>query len=125
LEQQQNYETRPKNRLLKEELLSKKKRFQESIKKNEDAKCRASKLVLDCKKARGSCVKPWSLLVKNSWSGGPSFKKHWCSLAETVVAVRDLSDDSAVRSTTDVSAINSKWWRRRELKPLDVFRVVS
>ena len=29
-----------------------------------------SNLVLDCKKARGSCVKPWSLLVKNSSSGG-------------------------------------------------------
>lgn len=29
-----------------------------------------SNLVLDCKKARGSCVKPWSLLVENSPSGG-------------------------------------------------------
>lgn len=29
-----------------------------------------SNLVLDCKKARGSCVKPWSLLVENSMSGG-------------------------------------------------------
>ncbi len=29
-----------------------------------------SNLVLDCKKARGSCVKPWSLLVENSSSGG-------------------------------------------------------
>ncbi len=29
-----------------------------------------SNLVLDCKKARGSCVKPWSLLVDNSSSGG-------------------------------------------------------
>ena len=29
-----------------------------------------SNLVLDCKKARGSCVKPWSLLVENSQSGG-------------------------------------------------------
>ena len=28
-----------------------------------------SNLVLDCKKARGSCVKPWSLLVENSSSG--------------------------------------------------------
>jgi hypothetical protein len=27
-----------------------------------------SNLVLDCKKARGSCVKPWSLLVENSSS---------------------------------------------------------
>ncbi len=27
-----------------------------------------SNLVLDCKKARGSCVKPWSLLVHNSSS---------------------------------------------------------
>jgi hypothetical protein len=29
-----------------------------------------SNLVLDCKKARGSGVKPWSLLVENSSSGG-------------------------------------------------------
>jgi len=29
-----------------------------------------SNLVLDCKKARGSCVKPWSLLVENSSRGG-------------------------------------------------------
>ena len=29
-----------------------------------------SNLVLDCKKARGSCVKPWSLLVETSSSGG-------------------------------------------------------
>jgi site-specific DNA recombinase len=29
-----------------------------------------SNLVLDCKKARGSCVKPWSLLVENSSNGG-------------------------------------------------------
>ena len=29
-----------------------------------------SNLVLDCKKARGSCVKPWSLLLENSSSGG-------------------------------------------------------
>jgi hypothetical protein len=29
-----------------------------------------SNLVLDCKKARGSCVKPWSALVENSLSGG-------------------------------------------------------
>ena len=29
-----------------------------------------SNLVLDGKKARGSCVKPWSLLVENSPSGG-------------------------------------------------------
>ena len=29
-----------------------------------------SNLVLDCKKARGSCVKPWSLLVENSQTGG-------------------------------------------------------
>ena len=29
-----------------------------------------SNLVLDCKKARGSCVKPWSLLVESSRSGG-------------------------------------------------------
>ncbi len=29
-----------------------------------------SNLVLDCKKARGSCVKPWSLLVEKSSSGG-------------------------------------------------------
>jgi site-specific DNA recombinase len=29
-----------------------------------------SNLVLDSKKARGSCVKPWSLLVENSSSGG-------------------------------------------------------
>jgi len=28
-----------------------------------------SNLVLDCKKARGSCVKPWSLLVEKSPSG--------------------------------------------------------
>src|ERR1700733_7919870 len=30
----------------------------------------SSNLVLDCKKARGSCVKPWSLLVETSSSGG-------------------------------------------------------
>jgi hypothetical protein len=29
-----------------------------------------SNLVLDCKKARGSCVKPWSLLVETSPCGG-------------------------------------------------------
>src|ERR1035441_5794169 len=29
-----------------------------------------SNLVLDCKKARGSCVKPWSLLVELPPSGG-------------------------------------------------------
>ena len=29
-----------------------------------------SNLVLDCKKARGSCVNQWSLLVENSSSGG-------------------------------------------------------
>ncbi len=29
-----------------------------------------SNLVLDCKKARGSCVKPWSLLVEKSQTGG-------------------------------------------------------
>ena len=29
-----------------------------------------SNLVLDCKKARGSCVKPWSLLVEKSPCGG-------------------------------------------------------
>ena len=29
-----------------------------------------SNLVLDCKKARGYCVKPWSLLVEKSQTGG-------------------------------------------------------
>ena len=29
-----------------------------------------SNLILDCKKARGSCVKPWSLLVEKSLTGG-------------------------------------------------------
>ena len=29
-----------------------------------------SNLVLDCKKARGCCVKPWSLLVEKSQTGG-------------------------------------------------------
>src|SRR5580693_2164959 len=29
-----------------------------------------SNLVLDCKKARGSCVKPWSALVEKSLTGG-------------------------------------------------------
>ncbi len=29
-----------------------------------------SNLVLDCKKARGSCVKPWSLIPEKSRSGG-------------------------------------------------------
>ena len=29
-----------------------------------------SNLVLDCKKARGYCVKPWSLLVETSQTGG-------------------------------------------------------
>jgi hypothetical protein len=29
-----------------------------------------SNLVLDCKKARGSCVKPWSLILENSPNGG-------------------------------------------------------
>jgi hypothetical protein len=33
-------------------------------------KLSGSNFVLDCKKARGSCVKPWSLLVENSSSGG-------------------------------------------------------
>jgi hypothetical protein len=27
-------------------------------------------LILDCKKARGSCVKPWSLLLETSQTGG-------------------------------------------------------
>ena len=89
----------------KEELLSQKKRLQESIKKNEDGqmpwlepfqswivtarnageiavtgspqekkvlaqKVFGSNLVLDCKKARGSCVKPWSALVEHNQTGG-------------------------------------------------------
>ena len=29
-----------------------------------------SNLILDCKKARGSCVKPWSALVETSQNGG-------------------------------------------------------
>lgn len=29
-----------------------------------------SNLVLDCKKARGSCVKPWSHLIENALGGG-------------------------------------------------------
>jgi hypothetical protein len=29
-----------------------------------------SNVVLDCKKARGYCVKPWSLLVEKSLTGG-------------------------------------------------------
>ena len=29
-----------------------------------------SNLVLDCKKARGSCVKPWSFIVEKSSTGG-------------------------------------------------------
>src|SRR5664280_1143201 len=29
-----------------------------------------SNLVLDCKKARGACVKPWSALVENNQTGG-------------------------------------------------------
>jgi hypothetical protein len=29
-----------------------------------------SNLVLDCKKARGSCIKPWSLLSNQSQTGG-------------------------------------------------------
>jgi hypothetical protein len=29
-----------------------------------------SNLVLDCKKARGSCVKPWSALLETSQTGG-------------------------------------------------------
>ena len=29
-----------------------------------------SNLVLDCKKARGSCVKPWSYFLDNSSNGG-------------------------------------------------------
>gem|GEM_PF-4098560 len=29
-----------------------------------------SNLVLDCKKARGSCVKPWSALVELNQTGG-------------------------------------------------------
>jgi hypothetical protein len=37
-----------------------------------------------------------------------SFKKHWCSLAETTVA--------AQRATSE-SERNSVWWRRRELNP--------
>ena len=30
----------------------------------------SSNLVIDCKKARGSCVKPWSLLVDSTKTGG-------------------------------------------------------
>jgi len=37
-----------------------------------------------------------------------SFKKPWNYLAETTIAVR---------GTEDVSARNSRWWRRRELNP--------
>jgi site-specific DNA recombinase len=41
-----------------------------------------SNLVLDCKKARGSCLKPWSLLVENSSSGGvvpaTGLEPVWC-----------------------------------------------
>jgi hypothetical protein len=37
-----------------------------------------------------------------------SFKKHWCSLAETTVAAQRAASD-AERS--------SIWWRRRELNP--------
>jgi hypothetical protein len=29
-----------------------------------------SNLILDCKKARGSCIKPWSLLVESNQTGG-------------------------------------------------------
>jgi hypothetical protein len=90
----------------REELLSRKKAFQESIEQNEKGVSRTwlepftewiqtarmlgeiartgcpkekkrvalkvfgSNLVLDCKKARGSCVKPWSLLVEKFLTGG-------------------------------------------------------
>jgi hypothetical protein len=36
-----------------------------------------------------------------------SFKKHWCSLAETTVAAQRAASESER---------NSVWWRRRELK---------
>lgn len=39
-------------------------------KKRVAAKVYGSNLFLDCKKARGSCVKPYSLLVEKSSSGG-------------------------------------------------------
>jgi hypothetical protein len=45
-----------------------------------------------------------------------SFKKPFDSLAETVVAVRDLADDNSRCS---------RWWRRRELNPLEKFMTVS
>ena len=38
-----------------------------------------------------------------------SFKKHWCSLAETTVAAQRASPSESER--------NSIWWRRRELNP--------
>jgi hypothetical protein len=42
-----------------------------------------------------------------------SFTKPWNSLAETVVALRDISH---------VSLQSSKWWRRRELNPVGLRR---
>ena len=39
-------------------------------KRNLASKIFGSNLVLDCKKARGSCVKPWSLLSENHQTGG-------------------------------------------------------
>jgi hypothetical protein len=45
-----------------------------------------------------------------------SFKKPFDSLAETVVAVRDLADENSRCS---------RWWRRRELKPIKAFRKIS
>ena len=50
-----------------------------------------SNLVLDCKKARGSCVKPWSLLVESNQTGGlervkgiePSLLDMWCKVVNS------------------------------------------
>ena len=49
-----------------------------------------SNLVLDCKKARGSCVKPWSALVESNQTGGmervegiePSLLVSWFSVVD-------------------------------------------
>ena len=60
-----------------------------------------SNLVLDCKRARGSCVKPWSALVEHNQDGGMVraagfesgliLSRLFGSVRETIVNIRDYS----------------------------------
>jgi hypothetical protein len=62
-----------------------------------------SNLVLDCKKARGSCVKPWSLLVENSSSGG----------MEPMAGIEPATDGLRNRcSTTELHWLNKFVFKR-------------